>query len=437
MKTMFIQLIVLFLLLTTECLNAAETKEYLLERTRPVTEEFFGMTIHRANSTTRWPSVPFGSWRLWDSYLKWSDIQPSSTEWRFDDFDRQVQMGQKHGKELIYTLGQTPRWASSEPNEKHAWGLGAGAMPRNMNDWRRYVESVVMRYKGKIAAYEIWNEPKYKEWGSCKGAIFFCGSPEELVRLTEIAYETIKRIDPAAKVVSPCFTDGLRGVERLDKFLKAGGSKYIEVISFHFYELEPEKVGETVRALREVMRKHGLSNLPIWNTEVGYLIQNQEGTVVKEQNVGTFSRVMQEREGAERLLRMMAISAASGIERVFWYAWDDKRMGLIGTKDGKPNSTGIAYGVASRWLVNSTITCSNSLSDSRWTCVIKRNGREATLVWRADSNRSHLNMKIPGVGKMIIEDVQGIAKVVTGGQVIDWDGTPLIIVQDGKPWISK
>lgn len=437
MKTLFIVLIIFLQVWPASDLTSAELKKITLVRPQPVSVNFFGLHIHRAHTTTRWPKISFGSWRLWDSYLKWSDIQPSPNEWKFDAFDRQVHLGREHGKELIYTLGQTPRWASSMPDEKHAWGIGTGAMPRNIDDWQHYVKSVVTRYKGKIAAYEVWNEPKFKERGRCSGAIFFCGDPEGLVTLTRTAYETIKSIDPSAKLASPAFTGGLRGVEHLDKYLAAGGAKYIEVISFHFYELAPEKTIEAIIALEKVMYKHGLSSLPIWNSEVGYLIQNQEGTVVKEHEAGPFSRVLTEYEAAERLIRIMAISAAAGMDRVHWYAWDDKRMGLIGSKDGFVNATGIAYEVAMRWLVNSAIKCNISLSGGRWTCELNRDGRAALLVWHTGPKGTRFNFQIPGKGKRVIEDYQGNAKTVTGGEVLTWDGSPVLVVQDSEPWLHE
>jgi hypothetical protein len=194
-------------------------------RISPVQKEFFGLIIHRAHITTRWPALAFGSLRLWDSYLKWMDIQPAPNTWNFDNFDRQVELAIGQGVEMIHTLGQTPTWATVTPAERHAYGLGSGGMPHDLANWRTYVAKVASRYRGKIAGYEIWNEPKYSEGGKCKGTIFFCGSPEDLVKLTEIAYSAIKQADPNALVLSPGFTDGLHGVARLDQYLAAEGGQ--------------------------------------------------------------------------------------------------------------------------------------------------------------------------------------------------------------------
>src|SRR5262249_29759607 len=40
----------------------------------PVPNTTFGMQIKRADTTTAWPSVGFGAWRLWDAHVSWSRL---------------------------------------------------------------------------------------------------------------------------------------------------------------------------------------------------------------------------------------------------------------------------------------------------------------------------------------------------------------------------
>lgn len=346
--------------------------------------EFFGWVIHRAHTTTPWPTVPFGTWRLWDSYIKWSDVEPTDGVFKFDAFDKQVELGLVNKKELIYTFGQTPRWASTLPNEKHAWGMGAGAMPKDIDLWSRYVESVVARYKGRISGYEVWNEPKYPDAsGNCKGAIFFCGTADDLFKLTVAASKIVKRIDPAAKLSSPGFTDGLRGVDRLDGYFATGASRYIDAVSFHLYSGKPEEAWKVIGAVRGSMAKYGISGLPIWNTETGYLVQNDEGTVEKDNSkVGPFSRVYTPKQAGGLLARGLVVQASAGIARTTWYAWDSKRMGAIRSSSGANTELAQAYAAVQYWLVRSNITCVTVSSGDSWTCKLKRNGRTATVTWR-------------------------------------------------------
>lgn len=402
-------------------------------RSNAVPREFFGLVIHRAHTTTRWPALAFGSLRLWDSYLKWMDIQPAPGNWNFENFDRQVALASGEGVEMIHTLGQTPVWASVAQSERHAYGFGSGGMPNNLEDWKTYVSKVASRYKGKIAGYEIWNEPKYSEGGKCKGAIFFCGTPEDLVRLTEIAYPAIKQADPGAFVVSPGFTDGLHGVKRLDQYLAAGGAKYIEAVSFHFYELRPEKAWETYAAIKAVLKKYGLDHLPIWNTEVGYLIQSHDRSVRREHPQGPFSIVLSPEEAAGYVARVMLVSASAGATRTYWYAWDNKRMGLIGTNDGLPHAAATGYRVVRRWLIGSTIDC-DKLNTAMWHCRLLRDGRAASVYWAEDGPQS---ISLPKTGEKSLEDLVEGRRQLKEGAVVQWDGKPILISEDGAPWYPK
>lgn len=400
------------------------------ERKTPVPPSFFGLIIHRAHTTTPWPAVNFGSWMLWDSYVKWSDIEPANDEWHFDAFDRQVQLGTEHRVELAYTLGQTPAWASTRPDERFAWGLGAGAMPRDLADFRRYVSKVVERYKGRIAAYQVWNEPKLGEPGRCQGTVFFCGSADDLARLTEVAREVISQQDPQARLLTPAFTGGKAGVEMLDRYLDTGAGRLVDGIGFHFYDREPEESLATVALLRTVLAKHGLSNLPIWDTEVGFLIHNDERTVAAGFSAGAFSRVLTAREAGALLTRAMLLQAAAGLDRVYWYAWDDPRMGLTHTTDGHPNEAGKAYGVVRQWLLGSTIRCQEE-PRNQWECQLARAGRSARVLWRTDGKAPP---PCPSSALLQrVEDELGEPSLSVTSQVPAVGG-PILCALDGTVW---
>lgn len=405
----------------------------VIERKSAIPAEFFGLVVQRAHMTTKWPSVPFGAWRIWDSYLKWADIQPAPGVWNFESFDRQVSLGLQNEKELTYTLGQTARWASVSGDEKHAWGMGTGGMPKRMEDWKSYVEAVVTRYKGRIKVYEVWNEPKYSDaLGRCRGAIFFCGKPDDLVKLAAVAHEVIKRVDPAARLATPGFTDSIRGAAALDAYLSAGGARYTDIASFHFYELHPEKGWETAQEIKRVLAKNGLANVPIWNTEVGYLVQTRAGEVKAEWDVGPFSRVFSPAEAGARMARVHIVAASAGVERVFWYAWDSKHMGMIDPADQIPNQMTVSYRVVRRWLVGATISCGGRPVMDTWQCDVSNSGRTAKLVWKSEIGQTSL--LLPGTGPRLVEGLDESRAQAKGGAIIPWDGAPVLVVSDGKPW---
>src|SRR5438477_10100652 len=64
-----------------------------VENETPVPESYFGLHIHRAVPTTRfpvtsaWPDVGFYGWRLWDSGVSWPAREPSRGQFSFATLD--------------------------------------------------------------------------------------------------------------------------------------------------------------------------------------------------------------------------------------------------------------------------------------------------------------------------------------------------------------
>src|SRR5436309_748805 len=113
-----------------------------------ISQDYFGLHIHRAATTTKWPEIPFGSWRLWDSRTTWLALQPTPDTWRFQILDSIVALAERHHVKLLLTLGLTPQWASRRPTEPSPYQPGASAPPRDLALWREYVRTVALRYKG-------------------------------------------------------------------------------------------------------------------------------------------------------------------------------------------------------------------------------------------------------------------------------------------------
>jgi hypothetical protein len=87
----------------------------------------------------------------------------------------------------------TPSWARAD--HRH------DGPPDNLNDYANFVGALAQRYKGRVKAYEIWNEQNFsREWGG--GQI----NPGAYVEMLKVAYARIKAADPNALVVSGALT---------------------------------------------------------------------------------------------------------------------------------------------------------------------------------------------------------------------------------------
>src|SRR5256884_3286953 len=180
--------------------------------------DLFGLHIHHLPQPTPWPRVSFGSWRLWDAYVVWPNVEPQKGQWDFSHLDGYISLAESHSVEILLPLGLTPAWASSRPKEKSGYEPGNAAEPRNISDWSEYVREVATRYKGRIHAYEIWNEPNLSD--------FFSGRPDTMLELAREAYGVLKQVDETVLVVSPSAT-GQTGIAWLEHYLQKIGRAHV------------------------------------------------------------------------------------------------------------------------------------------------------------------------------------------------------------------
>ena len=101
-----------------------------------------------------------GAIRLWDTGITWRNVEKSNNSYDWSKFDAAVRNAEALGAtEILYTLGMTPRWAAANPDSKGAlYGSGLQQPPEVQAYYLDYLRAVATRYKGRITAYQVWNE---------------------------------------------------------------------------------------------------------------------------------------------------------------------------------------------------------------------------------------------------------------------------------------
>jgi len=162
----------------------------------------------------------------------WRDIEGAGKgQFDWGRPDRIVDQAEQYGIKLLVRLDSQPQWAGGKFPES--------GPPDNMQDYADFVSAVATRYKGRVAAYQIWNEPNLNvpgrsEWGGRPP------NPAEYTVMLKAGYEAVKAADPAALVVSA----GLAPTSRWDdvampdlEFLRgmyaAGARPYFDLLGAH------------------------------------------------------------------------------------------------------------------------------------------------------------------------------------------------------------
>ncbi len=358
--------------------------------------------------------------RLWDTDTDWRNLKPQPSLWQFDRIDRYLAASEKANLKVIWTIGNTPQWASARPNEKCAYGLGCAAEPANLDNWRRYVRTIATTFRGRIECYEPWNEvsfptdPTFRLPGSGGDpAQFFTGSVTAMVDIARVAYEEIKRADPQACVLSPSFHTSGDWVLKLDRFLAAGGGQYMDVFSQHFYfGEEPERAVRMIREIRQVLAKHGLSHVPLWNTEVGWPFIEQ---------VKQWPGMSLESLVYAVMLKTYLLNAAEGIQRIYWYAWDNKVMGNI--HPYTQQDFGSAAATAAVQLIKDFESASCQANGNFWQCRVTTSGQRFKVIWLSGKTIAPQIMTY----KFNATRWGRTTELLPAGQPFDLDGRPVIV----------
>ncbi len=330
-----------------------------------VPASYFGMHIHTALTRTPWPAASFANWRLWDTVTTWANLEPQKGEWYFQQLDGLVALAAQHHVEVLLCLGQTPAWASSNPAAPPTDRQGQTAPPRNLEDWRNYVRTVVRRYRGRIHAYEIWNEPNLD--------LFYSGDVPTMVELTREAAKIVHSADPTALVVSPSFTE-MEGVQWLREFFRQGGAQYVDVVGYHFYVSpdKPEQIPVLAQRVQAAMAAYHI-HLPLWNTEIGWSEPKDFAN---------------DYEASAYVARSLLLSWAAGIARFYWYAWDNHgwvTLELTDAKDLCANANAFAYQTMENWMMGKRVERCAAGGDGTWVCHLTGGASAEYIFW----NPSH------------------------------------------------
>jgi len=331
---------------------------------------FFGMTDH---DPTSWPAQPVGAVRLWDTGVTWRDIEKSNGVFDFTRLDAQVAAARSHNARVLLVLGQTPRFHTSRPNAASYIAPGASSAP-SLTAWKTYVAKVVRRYKGRGVDYQIWNEANVKG--------FWSGSTAQMTELTKTAAKIIRGNDSRATVVAPAMATRLIG-QRMgirDFYSRRTGgfpmSHWVDVVSLQLYpgpKERPEHSMDLLAAARSVLSSEGVHK-PIWNTEINYGLQIGGG--------GQASKISTRKQAAY-VARTYVLNAASGIRKVFWYAWD--LQSLANTKlsyaNGSVTPAGTTYGVVRSWLLGSRISSCSKDRRGTYHCVARYSDGVRHIYW--------------------------------------------------------
>ncbi len=204
-------------------------------------------------------------------FATWPDLEPQrgvyASNWieSYDHLFNELPAKTK----VIVDMVDTPEWETGSSNDH--------APPANPEDYADFMATMARQWRGKVDAYEIWNEEDSPGW--------WVGAPDPVgyTQLLKATYPAIKAADPNATVL----LGGLTGNDYsfLEGVYAAGGKGYFDAVAVHtdtacniaspyaFLRDQDERLDpDSFLAYREIhatMLANG-DDKPIWITEMSW-----------------------------------------------------------------------------------------------------------------------------------------------------------------------
>jgi hypothetical protein len=253
---------------TVVLLAAADTSGERGISTAPASRPVVGVVFHGTWSSYTKSDREIVLDRLRDAGVRWVRLdlgwrsfqerkRGSFSAWYVRLADSVVGMCRARGIHVLAVVHMTPAWANG--------GEAVNVPPRDPADFRRFAHWAARHFRGRVAAWEVWNEPD-------PGGPFWSGTVSDYVRLLRAGYAGFKAGDPRVPVLLAASVHDPVGF--LEAAYAAGAEGSFDAVSLHPYTgAESPTLGGSsfvrAAAARRLMIEHG-DDKPIWFTEFGW-----------------------------------------------------------------------------------------------------------------------------------------------------------------------
>lgn|GEM_PF-186909 len=175
--------------------------------------------------------------------VEWKETESPKGVYHWDELDRVVNAAQAKNLKVMLSVVKAPHWSNNNVQ----------GFPRDPKDMGDFMKAMALRYKGRVQAYEIFNEHNLQgESGEV--------NPGRYVEILKAAYLGVKSQDASAVVIAGALTPtGVNDPEGK----RAPGAEGALSDPVYMEEMYKYKNGE-VRAYFDVMGSHpyGFNNPP-------------------------------------------------------------------------------------------------------------------------------------------------------------------------------
>ncbi|NOZ20696.1 MAG: hypothetical protein GXP25_06360 [Planctomycetes bacterium] len=245
-----------------------------------------------------------------DWTLKWDNVEPEKGKWDFSAPEIFFARARRLNLHVLAILPDpSAGWASSGPPEARGKRLGDAFedlwyLPRDMQDYRRYVRKCIERYKDVSRVWEVLNEP-FKTRGWDVG--------DQYGQFLRIVKEEARRADKALKVMR-C---GLCYYKK-DEEANTEAARLADILSEHMYPRynDTKKFVGKISMINDFLQRHGVKT-DIWVTEYGKY--SNDDPSYKHARFSHYYTNGDERTAAAYNIKYLTVLFSHGVSKVFFH----------------------------------------------------------------------------------------------------------------------
>ena len=193
--------------------------------------------------------------------VSWHETEPRPGKYNWSKLDLIINITHQQGMAVLPYICYTPRWAAAKPADPEFWSQP----PQKPQQFVAFARAAATRYKGKVLAWGLWNEPD---------GVYWKGSPHALGQMIRNAARAIRQADPSAGVWMGGLAQGddefFRAIEASDHV-----DRVVNAIGLHGYPgtwdaRSPDQYySQQLSAMRRDIKSDGAA-ADLWADENGY-----------------------------------------------------------------------------------------------------------------------------------------------------------------------
>lgn len=348
--------------------------------------------------------------------FRWAALEPRPGEYDWRVTDLLIEACLARGLQVVVNtdtllvsdnpqarFAKAPEWAQRRwPARAGGGSMACQICPAPAAEWARYLGAAAARYRGKVTAWEILNEPNL--WLGV----------EEYTAYLRAAAEAIRAADPGTSVIGICCTGDLGGLMApfIEGCAKRGALDLVDAMTFHPYDsrqdCSPLPADRAIAELRALLAQHGKPDLPLWNSELYYLhprpVPHEYWDFLWQRGPEVARRHLTDL--ACGVLRSACVESTSYCQRTLAArSWDDRSRKPV------PNRQFVALNTVARLAGGARpVVGGVGSGPGRLHRYIRADGSPLAAAWSADADAAALVLRLPGAaGRITALDVYGNA----------------------------